>query len=113
MRLGGLNIKPVTLIKKTVTYNDQNEPIETWAADSNYPSGKIYVEWWDKGGREMLTGGQLIATSDIRCKTYYIDGLNESDYKIRKDSIDYDIESIQEIGRQEGQMLMLKVEDNV
>lgn len=113
MRLGGENIKVVTLLKKTVTYGDHNQPIETWAADTSlFPSGKFFVEWWDQGGREQLTGGQIIASSDIRCKCYYISGLNESDYQIQKDSINYDIESIKEIGRTEGYILMLKKEDN-
>jgi head-tail adaptor len=112
MRLGGINVKAVTLLTKTVTYGDHNQPIETWAADSNYPGGKIFVEWWDQGGRESMSGGQIIAQNDIRCKTYYIEGLNASDYRIRNNSKDYDIESIKELGRREGQILMLKIEDN-
>ena len=113
MRLSGEHIKIVTLLKKTTTYGDHNEPIETWAADTSlFPDGQFYVEWWDQGGKEMLTGGQIIAASDIRCKCYFISALNEADYRIRKDSIDYDIESIKEVGRQEGQILMLKKEDN-
>jgi hypothetical protein len=113
MRLQGEHMRLVTLLKKSTTYGDHNEPVETWAADTSlFPSGEFYVEWWDQGGREMLDGGQIIAQKDIRCKCYYISVLNEKDYRIRKDSKDYDIESIKEVGREEGQILMLKIEDN-
>ena len=115
MRISGENIKLVTLQKKTLTYGDHNEPIETWSADSSNDTGtngEIYVEWWDQGGKEMLSSGQIIATNDIRCKTYYISGLNAAEYRIVKDSKNYDIESVKEVGRQEGQMLLLKIEDN-
>ena len=113
MRISGPNVKKVILLTKTVTYGDHNEEVVTWAADtSKFPEGKFYVEWWDQGGRETLANGQLTAIKDIRCKCRYITDLNESEYMIRKDSKDYDIESIQEIGRQEGQILILKLPDN-
>jgi hypothetical protein len=112
MKFFGEQIRKVTLIKKTITHGDHNEEIETWAADTTlFPSGEIYVEWWDQGGKEFADG-QLVAQKDIRAKCRFISGLNESDYRIRKDSKDYDIESIKEIGRNEGQMLILKKFDN-
>lgn len=113
MRFSGEQVRLVTLLKKSTTYNSHNEPVETWAADETlFEDGLFYAEVWDQGGKEFLESGQIIAQKDIRLKCRYITGLNESDYMIRLDSGDYDIESIKEIGRKDGQMLMLKKPDN-
>jgi len=114
MRISGTHVKKVILLKRTKTHDEQNQEIKTWVADtSKFPNGKFYVEWWDQGGREGIEGGQMAAIKDIRCKCRYISGLNEKDYMIRKGGVDYDIESIKELGRNEGQIIMLKLPDNV
>ncbi len=113
MRISGTQVRKVILLKKTVTKNDFNEDIIAWAADiTKFANGEFCAEWWDQGGKEGLKDGQLAASKDIRAKCRYITGLNEADYRIRKDDLDYDIESIKEIGRNEGQMLILKRFDN-
>jgi len=113
MRLDGKQVRKVTLLKKSTTYDKYNQPVESWAADTaNYDNGNLFVEWWDQGGKEALQTGQVIAVKDVRCKCYYIPGLNERDYRIQKDGVEYDIQSIKEIGRKEGQMLILDSRDN-
>lgn len=116
MRISGKQARKVTLLKKSTTHNEYNEPVETWTADTantaTDASGNIYVEWWDQGGKETLESGQIVAVKDIRAKCRFITGLNESDYRIKKDGIEYDIESIKEINRREGQLLMLQARDN-
>jgi len=114
MRFTGEQVRLVTLLTKTVTYSASNQPLDSWAADtSKFAEGKFYAEWWDQGGKEGIEGGQMVVVKDVRCKCRYITGLNERDYRIRKDSKDYDIENIKELGRKEGQILMLKIADNV
>ena len=113
MMQNGVQVRKVTLLKKTVTYGNYNEPIETWAADTTkYSDGIFYAEWWDQGGKEALKDNILAAYKDIRLKCRYISGLNERDYRIRKDGDDYDIESIKELDRRKGQILILKILDN-
>lgn len=112
MRISGKQVRKVVLLKKTTTENEYNEPIETWNPDtSKYSAGEFFVEWWDQGGKETLENGQIVAVKDTRCKCRYIADLNEKDYAIRKDK-DYDIQSIKEIGRSEGQLLILEARDN-
>lgn len=117
MRFSGDQIRLVTLLKKSTTHNDYNEPIEAWSADTDNDetdsNGKLYVEWWDQGGREVLTDGQTVATSDVRIKCRYIDGLNPNDYRIERDGVQYNIEQpIKEMGRREAQIVMLDARDN-
>lgn len=116
MKFSGNQMRKVTLLKKTVTENEYNEQVATWPADTansaTDDTGKIYMEWWDQGGREKMEGGLLVAVKDVRARCYYIDGLNEKDYRIKKDGVEYDIEHVKEIGRREGQQLMLMARDN-
>jgi len=113
MSIRGKQVRKVILLKKAITYGSHNEEVEAWAADiTKFPEGEFYVEWWDQGGKEVLENGQLIAIKDIRAKCRYISGLNESDYMIRKNGRDYDIESVKEIDRNKGQILILKIVDN-
>ncbi|MBN2365730.1 MAG: hypothetical protein JXL67_06160 [Calditrichaeota bacterium] len=111
--LSGEQVRKVILLKKGETYGRHNEEKVTWSADTTkFPDGEFYVEWWDQGGTETLEGGQIIAVKDIRAKCRFISGLNEGEYKIRKDSQDYDIKSIKELGRRKAQILILKIADN-
>lgn len=107
----GEQVKKVTLLKKSTTYNDKNEPIDTWAADTQFPDGELYCEWWDQGGRERMEDGQIVVAKDIRMMTRRITTLNERDYRIRQNGDDYDIEMIKDIGRTK-QILMLDKKDN-
>lgn len=116
MKFSGNQMRKVTLLKRTVTTNDYNEEVNTWSADTansaTDANGKIYMEWWDQGGREKMEGGLLVAVRDVRARCYYIDGLNAKDYRIEKDGVEYDIEHVKEIGRREGQQLMLVDHDS-
>lgn len=107
MRFRGENMRKVTLLKRSVEQDDSNQPIETWTSQ-----GEIYMEWWDQGGKEALESGQMIAVKDVRGKCRYVDGLNERDYRIEKDGQSYDIQNIKEIGRREGQMIIMDHRDN-
>ena len=112
MRFSDKQVSKVTLLTRTKTYDEQNQEIDTWAADtSKFPSGQFYIEWWDQGGRETIDG-QEVAIKDVRGKCLFISGLNESDYRIRKDSKDYDIENVKEMNGNEFQILMLKYVNN-
>jgi len=113
MKFGGEQIRPVVLLTRSTTYNSHSEEINTWAADTaKFDNGKLFVEWWDQGGKEQMEGGQIVAYKDVRMKCRFITGLNEVDYRIQKDGKEYDIESVKELGRNEGQILMLKLHDN-
>src|SRR5699024_879583 len=109
----GENIRKVTLLKKTTTFNEYNEPVESWDADAGqFEDGKLYVEWWDQGGKEALESGQIVAIKDIRIKPVeWIRNINEADYRIEKEGRQYDIQSIKEMGRSK-QIIMLKAGDN-
>jgi head-tail adaptor len=113
----GEQVRLVTLLKKTVTYNDYNEEVESWAPDTandaTDSNGQLYVEWWDQGGKEVITDGQTVAVEDIRVKTRYIDGLNPREYRIRDGSEDFNIEQpIKRQGRGKSQILMLDRRDS-
>ena len=117
MKLSGPRTRLVTLLKKSVTYDDYNQPIETWEPDSS-PStdnGKMYMEWWDQGGKEALESGQIVAVQDVRGKCRFIDGLTQQtqhNYRIEKDGVKYDIQNVKEVGRREGQILIMEARDN-
>lgn len=112
MRINGKQARKVILEKKTVTYNNLNEEVTEWNPDLRFPQGKIWAEMWDQGGKETTSSGQTVAYSDVRFKCRYIEGLNESDYRIRELNAVYDIENIKEIGRREGQIMMCQRQDN-
>jgi SPP1 family predicted phage head-tail adaptor len=94
--------------------------IQQWEADSpaqdayGAPSGtwETYVERWaekiDRGGREFLTGGVVYEATCV-FKIRYTSGLNTK-MRISYDSEYYDIISIVELGRQDTQEIIAKVQ---
>lgn len=116
MQFYGEQMRLVTLLKRTVTTNSQNEDVVSWDPDTENPltdaNGKMYVRWWDQGGKERMEDGQVVAIKDVRCLTRYFSGMNEVDYAIKKDGVEYDIQNAKEVNRREGWMLVLEGRDN-
>lgn len=123
MRISGKQAKKVTLLKKSTTHDEYNQPVESWAADtantSTDSSGKIYVERHFKGGDEGLESGQIVAWQRGKFKIRYISELDpsvnknaQSDYMIRDGELDYDIINVQPINGREGMWIKLKARDN-
>jgi SPP1 family predicted phage head-tail adaptor len=106
MRFEGDRTRKLTLQKRSVTYNDYNEEVETWNDEAT-----IYGEKWEKQGKEADADGQIAVLQDVRFKIRYRD-INEKDYRLKLGSDIYDIENKQEIGRREGWWLMCRYKDN-
>lgn len=119
MRLGGEKVRRVVLEKKTTTYDEYNQPVESWNPDTaKFPGGVMYAEKWDQGGKET-TDGQVVAYSDVRFKCRYIEDLDPANnreaagqYRLKHNERIYDIEQIKEIGRREGLILITEAQDN-
>lgn len=115
MRFRGEKTEKVTLRKQTTTYNEVNEPVETWADDST-----IYAEFMENHGKEGESDNQVLVIQDVRCKVRYkakldpdIDGNTpEADFRIKRGTTTYDIVSITKEGRREALKLMLTRRDN-
>lgn len=105
MRFSGNKIRQVTLQQRTVSYDDYNQPVESWTDTT------IYAEKWERQGKEGVEGGQIIAVADVRWKIRYKAGINEKDFRIKEGSTIYDIQNIQDIGRNEGHWLMCERRD--
>ena len=107
MRFVGEHTELIELQKRTLTYNDFNEEIETWAKDRD-----LYAEFFEQQGKEGESSGQILVVQDIRCKIRYVEGLNEKDYRVKRGDEIYDIQSIVREGRNKEQRLVLERRDN-
>ena len=107
MRFIGEHTEKIELQKRTLTYNDFNEEIQTWVKDRD-----LYAEFFEQQGKEGQSDGQILAIQDTRCKIRYIHGLNKRDFRIKRGDDIYDIQSIVRAGRNKEQRLILEWRDN-
>lgn len=107
MRFIGEHTEKVGLEKRTVSYGDANDVVETW---TSYKS--LYAEFWERQAKEGEQDGQILVIQDVRCKIRFISELNEVDYRINRNGEIYDIQSIVRVGRNKEQLLILERRDN-
>lgn len=99
--------KPVTIQKKSVIYDDYNQPVETWVDEHT-----VFAQKVEQGSKEGLESGQIVAIQDVRFRIYWYEGLNPAEYRIMFDGKIYDIEGVKELGFRDGMELMTTQRDN-
>lgn len=106
MIIGELD-RSIMIQQRTITTDTNGERLETWADKYD-----VWAKVVQRSGRETFQNGQTVATRDDRFIIYFIDDLNEADYRVWYNGRIYDIESIITLGHDEGQELVCKYKDN-
>lgn len=91
----GLRDRQITILKRTISYNDLGEPVETWT-----PQGVAWAQVQYKNTEEGVDAGSKRAAKMTCFKIVYRTDLSESD-RIRFDELDYQITGLTELGRRE------------
>jgi len=91
----GLRDRKIFILKRTVSYNDLGEPVETWT-----PNSEAWAQVFYKTTDEGIEAGSKRASKIICFKLLYRNDISEVD-RIRFDNLDYQITGLTELGRRE------------
>lgn len=98
--LAGAMDRRVTLMRYSVSFNADNEPVESWVADAS----PVWASWRRASARETLAAAQVQAVvSDVFEIRYsaVVSNLNAKD-RLSYGGRTYDIAAVTEIERREG-----------
>ena len=101
MNAGKLD-RRITLQRKSMTFNDAGEPVETW-----HEIATVWAEKVDMRGSERYTAAQTVAQLDTKFRIRYRQQITPIDRVLCYGRV-YDVGGILEIGRREGLELHAK-----
>ena len=97
----------ITLQSFTETPNAIGEPVKTWANLASVPD--MWAEVTPLRGAELFASQQIAGEADTRFRVRYRDDLG-AEMRVVYEGANYDIQSILEIGREEGLEILAKKE---
>jgi SPP1 family predicted phage head-tail adaptor len=95
--------RQITLQEPTTSQNSYGEQTTTWS-----DSATVWAQVQQQSGREMFAAGKL-AEVDMLFKIRYRSSVDET-WRISYDGRTYEIESVKELGRQDGLEIAAKAQ---
>lgn len=91
----GLRDRQIVILRRTLSYNDMGEPVETWTETA---TAWAHVQY--KTTDESMNAGATRAEKTICFRVLYRTDILESD-RVRFDGLSYQITGLTELGRRE------------
>ena len=91
----GLRDRQIGILKRSITYNDMGEAVESWTPTAN-AWAQVQYTTTDEG----IDGGSKRAAKTVCFKVVYRTDIDETD-RVRFDDKDFQITGLTELGRRE------------